>query len=162
MKLRARYPMQTPEQWLERLEGSYIPEPNSGCWLWVAACYRHNYGNVNIGRRSVSAHRLSYELHRGPIPPGMVLDHLCRTPRCINPAHLEPVTQKVNIRRGNYMAGPLARGRQMRMATICRRGHPYTDDTVVVAGSRRCITCIRVQWTKTNIRRRAERLANRV
>ena len=74
-------------------------EPNSGCWLWAGADNGEGYGKF----RGKYAHRLSYERHKGPIPDGLHLDHLCRMPCCINPDHLEPVTNAENARRG--MAG---------------------------------------------------------
>lgn len=71
-----------------------------GCWLWEGGT-RGGYGRIKlVGHGSLSAHRASYEHHVGPIPEGLVLDHLCRNPACINPAHLEPVTIAENIRRG--------------------------------------------------------------
>lgn len=72
----------------------------SGCWLWTGAL-RDGYGRVKFnGSVTQEAHRASYEFHIGPIPEGLVIDHLCRNRSCINPSHLEPVTQGENIRRG--------------------------------------------------------------
>lgn len=69
------------------------------CWLWRGALNNRGYGRLTRGGH-VYAHRYVYELERGPIPTGMQLDHLCRTPACVNPAHLEPVTGTENVRRG--------------------------------------------------------------
>lgn len=77
---------------IERFYNKFIPEPNSGCWLWIGCIISTGYGNIALGKRQdghVLAHRLSYELHKGPIPNGLVIDHLCRTHSCVNPAHLE-------------------------------------------------------------------------
>ena len=63
-----------------------------GCWLWTAAL-SHGYGRFGKGG---AAHRLAWEDRNGPIPEGLVLDHLCRVPRCVNPEHLEPVTHREN------------------------------------------------------------------
>lgn len=71
-------------------------EPNSGCWLWAGADNGVGYGKF----RGKYAHRISYEMNRGPIPNGMHLDHLCRVRCCVNPSHLEPVTNAENARRG--------------------------------------------------------------
>ncbi|MBV5269024.1 MAG: HNH endonuclease, partial [Afipia sp.] len=77
-----------------------IPEPNTGCWLCHSANNQRGYGRLNIGGgKLVTAHRYSYELSVGPIPHGLELDHLCRQPCCVNPAHLEPVTPFENGRR---------------------------------------------------------------
>jgi hypothetical protein len=73
------------------------------CWLWRGPRNGHGYGNIGRGGRGnglASAHRLSYELHVGPIPEGRDIDHLCRTPLCVNPAHLEPVSRGLNTHRG--------------------------------------------------------------
>ena len=82
------------------------------CWLWRASIRNHGYGRIKVNGRAEQAHRVAYELLVGPIPEGLTLDHLCRVRLCVNPAHLEPVTQKVNIRRGltgthnNHHKGP--------------------------------------------------------
>jgi hypothetical protein len=72
----------------------------SGCWIWQRSRFGNGYPQAWKDKRPYPAHRLYYELHVGPIPPGLDLDHLCRTPLCVNPAHLEPVTRRVNARRG--------------------------------------------------------------
>lgn len=79
-------------------------EKRDGCWPWQGAVAPNGYGLVNClnhsGRRSTAgAHRVAYELERGPIPDGLELDHLCRNSVCVNPAHLEPVTHQENVRR---------------------------------------------------------------
>lgn len=71
-------------------------EPNSGCWLWAGADNGGGYGKF----RGKYAHRVSYEMRNGAIPEGLHLDHLCRVPCCVNPDHLEPVTNQENARRG--------------------------------------------------------------
>lgn len=84
----------------------YIPEPNSGCWLWFGATTERGYGVVVANGRSIRAHRISYETAKGQIPEGLVLDHLCRVHCCVNPDHLEAVTQLENVRRGLHGRGP--------------------------------------------------------
>lgn len=109
------------------------------CWLWVAALDK-GYGRFAAdGRRMISAHRWSYEFHVGPIPEGLTLDHLCRTPRCVNPDHLEPVTQRENMAR-------------IPPKTHCPHGHPFTTaNTYIRTASRQdlrparqCRTCARL------------------
>lgn len=71
------------------------------CWLWTGTIALNGYGLIyRQGGPLVGAHRLAYEVHVGPIPKGYELDHLCRVRRCVNPAHLEPVTHSENVRRG--------------------------------------------------------------
>lgn len=130
---------------LEHIESRIIPEPNSGCWLWVGVTNQYGYGRLSEGHsKKLSAHRVAYELIKGPIPDGMVLDHLCRVPCCVNPDHLEPVTHAENCRRGN--AGPVAAARQMAI-THCPQGHEYSVDNTYVnkRGARQCKTCMRAR-----------------
>ena len=84
---------------LERFENKYIPEPNTGCWLWVAHTNRCGYGTFGVAGRTYLAHRVSYNLHIGDIPKHLELDHKCRVRSCVNPSHLEPVTHKENMSR---------------------------------------------------------------
>lgn len=82
-----------------------LPEPNSGCWFWVGGLSGRGYGVIYRKRgRNVRAHRVAVEMTKGPIPDGMVLDHLCRVHCCVNPDHLEAVTQGENVRRGALCA----------------------------------------------------------
>lgn len=101
------------------------------CILWQGALDGRGYGATWDGRRVVGAHRLAYEQANGPIPTGLEIDHLCRTARCINPDHLEPVTQQENKRRAQWRA-------------TCKRGHPLTPENCnwsKATGKRTCRTC---------------------
>lgn len=89
----------------EVLEWSSIPEPNSGCHLWIKATTRQGYGQFSWNDRLLLAHRAAYEATHGPIPPGMVVCHKCDVPGCVNPAHLFVGSQKAN------MADAQAKGR---------------------------------------------------
>ena len=101
------------------------------CWPWLASQNGMGYGQFRVGslrdgsRRLVLAHRTAYELLVGPIPEGLTLDHLCRNPQCVNPAHLEHVTNAENIHRGE---GGLFNARK----THCQQGHPYGGDNLYV------------------------------
>ena len=72
----------------EGFREKYRVDPDTGCWLWTRALNQKGYGNFHDGQRVVGAHRFSYELHKGPIPPGMFVCHSCDTPACCNPDHL--------------------------------------------------------------------------
>lgn len=108
------------------------------CWLWVASLGPNGYGQFNAGSSIVRAHRFAYEAAVGPVPAGLELDHLCRVRRCVNPAHLEPVTHRDNIMRGDtIVAGQVKRGR-------CPIGHEYAGENLIVRqGSRFCRECKR-------------------
>ena len=113
----------------------------SSCWNWVASRV-HGYGSFRIGRRSHAAHRVAWELLVGPIPEGLVLDHLCRNPSCVNPDHLEAVSIPENVRRGL---------KTYAIRTTCKHGHDITDPANVKTrpnGRRECRICARVSFNK--------------
>lgn len=72
----------------ERFDDKWTPEPNCGCWLWTACGDKDGYGLIQCGGRPVRAHRLSYELHKGPVPRNALVLHKCDVPACVNPDHL--------------------------------------------------------------------------
>lgn len=120
------------------------------CWLWIASTDQHGYGHFYPTRkRTVAAHRWSYEFLRAEIPEGLQLDHLCRTPSCVNPWHLEPVPAQVNGHRSDSWAGLNHR------KTHCPKGHPYAGDNLRInaKGSRECVTCKRASWRAWHARR---------
>lgn len=105
------------------------------CWLWTGATSGRGYGDSWRDGKKIKAHRLSYELLVGPIPSGLTLDHLCRNILCVNPTHLEPVTQRENVRRGETSTRQSAK-------THCPKGHSYNLlNTYFYNGRRNCRTC---------------------
>jgi hypothetical protein len=104
---------------------------DAGCWLWTGAG-SGRYGQLMRNSVNLYAHRYTYELLVGPIPPGLQIDHLCRVTSCVNPAHLEAVTPLENTRR--------SRGNVSK--THCPQGHPYSGDNLGRwRGRRYCRTC---------------------
>lgn len=113
-----------------------VIDGNSGCWNYTgptnAGGYSEGYGMVSIRGRSYYTHRLSYMLEFGPIPDGLVIDHLCRNTLCCNPFHLEPVTHRENMLRGK-------KAKQ----THCIHGHPFdaANTWINSYGHRACKAC---------------------
>ena len=108
--------LKTPmERWQSRVVLS-----TDGCWRWTGAKNHKGYGHLNVAGSMVKAHRFAYEVFVGPIPDGLHIDHLCRVRECVNPAHLEPVTCRENLLRGET-----ANARRAAL-TVCERGlHPF-------------------------------------
>lgn len=119
--------------------------PLTGCWIFLGTIDADGYGRAGSG----VAHRFFYESLRGPVPEALELDHLCVRRVCVNPDHLEPVTQDENRRRGELYRRPSAWRR-----TTCKRGHeindtnsvlePFTKPNGVTYVGRRCIICRRM------------------
>lgn len=126
------------------------------CWLWTGALNREGYGHINLcrPRRTLRVHRAVWEMLVGPITDDMVLDHLCRIRHCVNPDHLEPVTQAENTARGAYRADATRR-------TECRRaGHPLTDDNLAPSGPGRSRGICRQCKNEANRRHKARKAAS--
>jgi hypothetical protein len=128
------------------------------CWPWMAGLTRAGYGQFQPDRKTgqthIYAHRFSYELLVGPIPEGLTIDHLCRNRQCVNPRHLEPVTNKENGLRGISVAAMNAR------KTHCAKGHPYSKENIYVfpsKGGRKCRICLQRELLESQRRRRAKR-----
>lgn len=111
----------------------------NGCWLWTASLTATGYGRFGVGRRSERAHRVSYQALVAEIPEGSELDHLCRNRACVNPVHVEPVTHRINLLRGDGVPGRNAR------VTHCPNGHAYDEANTRWErdGHRRCRACER-------------------
>lgn len=135
--------MKTDEQrFYEKVE----PEPMSGCHLWASTLHKNaGYGYIKWGGRPTPAHRVAWELAVGPIPAGLVIDHLCRNRACVNPDHLRVVTTRENL----MAPGSLHPGR----ATHCPQGHEYSaTNTRHYGGRRSCRTCHRERVRSTRKR----------
>lgn len=125
----------------EKLYAGFVPEPTTGCWLWFKNAGKHGHGLLRHGSGSAFlAHRVSWEIHRGPIPKGLFVCHKCDTPQCINPDHLFTGTPRDNTR--DMMNK--GRSRFPQKKTHCKNGHLFSNENVVkMNASRRCKICLR-------------------
>lgn len=117
---------------VERFAAKYVGLP-SGCWEWCGFRNGKGYGIFHDGERMVKAHRWSWEhANRRPIPDGLTIDHLCRNRSCVNPEHLEPVTDAENRRRGVAFRRALASERPtpepVAPKVACVNGHEFTPE----------------------------------
>jgi len=121
-------------------------DASGDCWEWMANRDKDGYGKLTSLGRYWRAHRFVWEALVGPIPEGMVIDHLCKNTSCVNPDHLEPVTAAENLHRGESIQANFARNR------LCPRGHEYRHTQR--GGYRKCREC-------ANQKRRERRAAGK-
>lgn len=123
---------------LERFHNYIYPEPNTGCWLWAGTISTHGYGITYVNYKRYFAHRFSYEVFKGKIPDGLVIDHLCNTRLCVNPDHLNPTTSRENTMRSSIAPASINKRK-----THCKNGHPFTPDNTArfKKGWRECKIC---------------------
>lgn len=154
------------ESTLRRMETLSIPEPNTGCFLWLGCVKRHGYGVVGVKRsgrtgrsgwRSEAAHRVAWELANGPVPPGLFVLHTCDQPGCINPKHLYVGTQFDN------MQDSVRRKRSISSKPMCKRGHQLSGPNLKTymnygLPTRHCRECVRINERARNARNKAVRV----
>jgi len=118
-----------------------IDDTKGNCWLWTASKNRDGYGMVRLDGKNRSAHRVSFEIFVTDIPNYLMIDHLCRNRGCVNPEHMELVTNKENIFRGVGIAVTNSK------KTKCHRGHNFTDENTFISkiGSRNCRKCLKIR-----------------
>lgn len=113
----------------QRFDEKFVIDP-SGCWVWIGACDTLGYGHIAApehnrnGGKLGRAHRVAWALYKGPIPEGLVIDHLCKNRFCVNPEHLEPVTFKENLDRSDSASTLEAK------KTQCLRGHSLSGSNI--------------------------------
>jgi hypothetical protein len=115
-----------------------IAGPNE-CWLWTGKL-DNGYGRFWLNNRTDLAHRVAWILAHGDIPAGLQIDHVCRNRACVNPAHLEPVTLKTNVLRGEGISA-----RNARKTHCAKEGHELAGDNLYISprGHRECVACQR-------------------
>lgn len=139
----------------DRIRNNVLVESDTGCWIWAGKKNRQDYASITIGGKTVAAHRASYEAFVGFIPAGLVIDHLCRTPACVNPEHLEPVTQWENVVRGT---GYRFNARK----THCLLGHELHGENVYLYKQfRQCRKCNRATATRSKAVTRLARVTQK-
>lgn len=126
-----------------------IPVTESGCWLWLGGCAGDGYGVVRTEGKNEYAHRVSYQIFKGEIQAGLHIDHLCKVHCCVNPDHLEPVTCRENLVRGEGFVGKQVRQR------LCLRGHELAGANLKLTkrGERICLECRRA-YDQARIRKK--------
>lgn len=120
---------------LERVLSRIRIEPLTGCWLYTMKLNHNGYARIKFNNTRYMGHRFVYEAVKGPIPPDMEIDHLCRQRACLNPAHLEAVSHRENTLRSTAVSANNAR------KTHCLKGHPLTDEKI--GRQRVCKVCAR-------------------
>lgn len=119
---------------IERIMERFVVKTDS-CWLWLGK-KDFGYGRVGFNGSHVRAHKLIYEGLKGPVPTGLVLDHLCRNRGCVNPDHLEPISNRENVLRGVGLSAENAK------KTHCKHGHAFEGANLLIVGAQRqCRTC---------------------
>ena len=126
----------------ERFAENVMPEPNSGCWLWVGVVNFFGYGQLYINSRYHGAHRVSWELHQGQIPIGLFVCHKCDVPSCVNPNHLFVGTQLDNMRDAKNKG----RVRKPKFKTHCVHGHSLSGyNLIMYKGCQVCRECGKIK-----------------
>lgn len=136
--------LETSAQTEKRFWSKVDRKQENQCWMWLDTPLQSGYGRFYIRGIPKQAHRVSYELLVGPIPEGKCLDHLCRNTLCVNPKHLDPVSNRENILRGVGITA------KRFSSPTCIHGHQLFGDNLYVTrqGHRRCRTCLRVSQRK--------------
>ena len=139
-------PQSTAKRFWSKVDRSGGPD---ACWFWHSGLGQDGYGRFTVNGRRALAHRWVYEQEVGPIPDGLVLDHLCRVRNCVRPDHLEPVTNRENILRGT--SPPAVHARKMH----CVNGHEFTPENTYrrLSGGRSCRQCTNEQQKNCRMRK---------
>lgn len=128
---------------IARFTSKYLVVGN--CWVWQSPLDRDGYGSFHFARKTRRAHRAAWFLYRGPIPAGMVVNHVCKNRACVNPQHLELLTARENALQDSLSPASLNARK-----THCPKGHPFDR---VYGKQRYCSVCegakskrLRAKW----------------
>lgn len=126
---------------------------DNGCWEWRGAIDRRDgYGRFYAGDgKTRGAHQFSFEQHHGPVPHGLVVDHICNNRWCVNPLHLRAISNAANVLRGSGWTAENSR------KTHCPQGHAYSDGNTYItpSGARQCRECINYRRRKSRAKQAA-------
>ena len=142
-QIRHRSKMTVDERFWDKVDKT---DPD-GCWRWLGFLSSKGYGAFSERRVTTPAHRWAYERVVGPIPAGLQVDHLCRKPSCVNPDHLEPVTNRENLRRSMAVRTSVNAAK-----THCKNGHEFTPENTSWTRRRdgrkrrHCLACKRLWY----------------
>ena len=132
----------------ELIEDRSIPEPNTGCWIWLRGVNSNGYGSISYKGKPYGAHRASYMAYFGDDPEGLDIHHKCNNRLCVNPDHLDAVTHSENI----------CEQKPRKRKTVCKNGHSLTGDNLYEwNGNRGCKTC----RSEADKRQKAKKIAVR-
>lgn len=152
----------TESEAAQAIRDNSIPEPTTGCHLWLAVSDKNGYGKIHFNKKHWRAHRLSYHLSRGPVGPKDLVCHKCDTPACVNPDHLFLDTPLGNMR------DKVAKGRlrnQHMEKTHCKNGHEFTPENIrkeltpIGTPRRVCLTCYTAYYKARNLKNKKTRIA---
>lgn len=139
---------------LARLAERTIPEPNTGCLLWIGSVNRYGYARFYLGKVT-TGHRAAWTLLRGSIPTDKVIDHICRVRSCVNVEHMRLVTAAQNTIENSNSRSALNKAK-----THCFRGHALSGKNLGRGKKGRyCITCDKANdavWNAHNLERRRQ------
>jgi len=137
---------------IARIMAGSIPEPNSGCWLWLGSTNAKGYAHLKYNNRQQRANRFSWTAYNGEIPPGLHVLHRCDNRLCVNPDHLFLGTNQDNV---DDRVNKGRSGKFNELKTHCKRGHEYTEENTYRqknTNQRACLICKRALTEKHNLK----------